>query len=66
MGMASVDDVAQIAASTRAGLLRLIARYDDEATPYRAVRRLGFADSYRYDAFAHLAGDEAQRNGERI
>ena len=32
---------------------RLIARFDDAATPYRALRRARF--DYRYDDYAHLA-----------
>ena len=37
----------------REGLIRLIADFDDEATPYRALRRARF--NYRYDDYAHLA-----------
>jgi ATP-dependent helicase/nuclease subunit B len=46
-------DVSQLATQAREGLVRLIADFDIEATPYRAVRRAQF--SYRYDAYAHLA-----------
>ena len=46
-------DVSQLATQAREGLVRLIADFDIEATPYRAVRRSQF--SYRYDAYAHLA-----------
>lgn len=35
------------------GLARLVARFDREETPYRAVRRAGFA--YDWDSYAHLA-----------
>jgi ATP-dependent helicase/nuclease subunit B len=48
-----VDDVVHLAASARQGLERLIALYDDEQTPYSAVRRARF--SYDYDDYAHLA-----------
>ena len=47
------DDVARLAREARDGLVRLIANFDNEATPYRALRRARF--SYRYDAYAHLA-----------
>ena len=48
-------DVAALADETRAGLERLIAKFDDPTTPYRALRRAAFADSYAYDDYAHLA-----------
>ncbi len=47
------DDVARLAQDARYGLARLIAAFDDPATPYLAVRRGGF--TYDYDAYAHLA-----------
>ncbi len=47
------DDVTALAAGSLAGLQRLIARFDDAATPYRAVRRVRF--NYDYDDYAHLA-----------
>lgn len=46
-------DVAALAAETLAGLARLVSRFDDESTPYAAVRRAGFR--YDYDDYAHLA-----------
>lgn len=46
-------DVGALASETLSGLTRLIARFDDESTPYAAVRRAGFR--YEYDDFAHLA-----------
>ena len=49
------NDAAGLAQTTRAGLERLIADFDKQATPYRAVRRHAFADSYAFDDFAHLA-----------
>ena len=33
----------------------MIERYDDPATPYRALRRASFANAYEYDDFANLA-----------
>ena len=48
-----VDDLEKLALDTRAGVERLIAAFDDPATPYRAVRRARF--SYDYDDYAHLA-----------
>jgi ATP-dependent helicase/nuclease subunit B len=47
------DDAAALAGEARAGLERLIAAFDDVATPYRAMRRARF--TYRYDDYAHLA-----------
>ena len=46
-------DVSALAADALRGLQRLVARFDDAATPYRAVRRARF--SYDYDTYAHLA-----------
>jgi ATP-dependent helicase/nuclease subunit B len=48
-----VDDVALLGKEALEGLKRLVAAYDREATPYRAMRRLKF--KYDYDDFAHLA-----------
>ena len=46
-------DVTELARAARRGLERLIATFDDAATPYRALRRARF--TYRYDDYAHLA-----------
>ena len=46
-------DVPALAQQALDGLGRLIAAFDDPATPYRAVRRGGF--TYDYDDYAHLA-----------
>ncbi len=46
-------DVATLARNAREGFARLIAAFDRESTPYRAVRRARF--QYRWDAYAHLA-----------
>ena len=48
-----IDDVTAHARSAQDGLARLIAEFDREATPYRAVRRARF--KYDYDDYAHLA-----------
>ncbi len=45
--------VAELAATARAGLARLIADFDRVETPYRALRRPRFR--YDFDDFAHLA-----------
>ena len=50
-----VGDVAGVARDARLGLERMIERYDDPETPYRALRRASFANAYEYDDFAHLA-----------
>jgi ATP-dependent helicase/nuclease subunit B len=57
-------DLPALAAETRRGLERLIASFDDERTPYRAVRRARFA--YDYDDYAHLAraGEWSGSEGE--
>jgi ATP-dependent helicase/nuclease subunit B len=47
------EDISALASKARDGLLRLIAEFDQEATPYRAVRRARF--NYKYDDYAHLA-----------
>ena len=48
-------DAAALAKQTRDGLERLVATFDNPATPYRAVRRAAFSESYDYDDYAHLA-----------
>ena len=48
-----------LAKAARDGLLALLTRFDDAATPYTAMRRGGFANGYRFDAYAHLARVEA-------
>ncbi len=53
--MIDVADPAALAEQLRTDLERLIARFDDPKTPYVAVRRAAFADSYTYDDYAHLA-----------
>ena len=49
----NTGDVATLAADALAGLQRLIAAFDHEATPYKALRRPRF--TYDYDSYAHLA-----------
>ncbi|MCC7048026.1 MAG: double-strand break repair protein AddB [Alphaproteobacteria bacterium] len=46
-------DPAVLAAQALAGLGRLVARYDDPATPYESIPRAAFAP--RYSDYAHLA-----------
>lgn len=53
--MIDIDDPEALAAKIRVDLERLIKRFDDPNTPYVAVRRAAFADSYTYDDYAHLA-----------
>lgn len=48
-----IDDVAALADEALERLGRLVAQFDDETTPYRALRRARFA--YDYDDYAHLA-----------
>ena len=47
------DEVAALAARARDELAAMVAHFDTETTPYRAVRRARF--SYDYDDYAHLA-----------
>jgi len=47
------DDAAKLAAEALAGLARLIAAFDDPATPYRAIPRSDWAP--RYNDYLHLA-----------
>jgi len=49
----NAGDVATLANDALQGLERLVGRFDDAATPYRAVRRARF--KYDYDSYAHLA-----------
>ncbi len=44
-----------LARAARKGLTALIERFDHAATPYTAMRRTAFAESYRFDDYAHLA-----------
>lgn len=48
-----IDDVPAHARKALEGLARLIAEFDRDTTPYRAVRRARF--KYDYDDYAHLA-----------
>ena len=56
-------DVAQLARAALNGLERLIARFDEEDTPYRALRRARF--NYRFDDYAQLAR-VAEWSGETL
>jgi ATP-dependent helicase/nuclease subunit B len=50
-----VGDIAAIADAALQRLAALIAQFDDERTPYKALRRSDFAPLYKYDDYAHLA-----------
>jgi ATP-dependent helicase/nuclease subunit B len=62
------QNIEAIIEATRNGLERLIARFDNPSTPYRAVRRPAY--DYRYDDYKHLArvsewiGAEAEGGGD--
>jgi ATP-dependent helicase/nuclease subunit B len=47
--------ISEIGAAARRDLERLIADFDHESTPYRALRRRRFQAAYDYDDYAHLA-----------
>jgi ATP-dependent helicase/nuclease subunit B len=49
----NADNVMELARTAQEGLVRLIAQFDSQDTPYRAVRRARF--KYDYDDYAHLA-----------
>ncbi|MGQ0673125.1 MAG: double-strand break repair protein AddB [Hyphomicrobium sp.] len=51
--MVSCPDHSVLARDAVSGLARLVAAFDDVATPYAPKRRSGF--SYEFDEFAHLA-----------
>ncbi len=51
--LVKLDDIAAHAQSAVESLSRLIASFDKEETPYKAVRRVRF--TYDYDDYAHLA-----------
>jgi ATP-dependent helicase/nuclease subunit B len=44
-----------LAQAAQDGLARLIAQFDRETTPYRALRRARFQHKYKFDVYAHLA-----------
>jgi ATP-dependent helicase/nuclease subunit B len=48
-------DIAALAAEALEGLKRHVARFDDEQTPYRPLRRARFGHAYAFDDYAHLA-----------
>ncbi len=51
--MVACGDVAALAQQALDSLAGLVARFDDAATPYKALRRVRF--DYTYDDYAHLA-----------
>jgi ATP-dependent helicase/nuclease subunit B len=62
--------IADVGMRAKQDLERLIAEFDRESTPYRALRRRRFAATYDYDDYAHLArfgewaAGDANSNGE--
>lgn len=51
--LVQADDIAALAEGAVESLSRLVASFDNEETPYKAVRRARF--TYDYDDYAHLA-----------
>jgi ATP-dependent helicase/nuclease subunit B len=49
------EKIDELANAAREGLAALLTQFNDEATPYTAMRRGGFSNRYAYDAYAHLA-----------
>ena len=61
----NATDIGELTKAARTGLEALLTRFDDEATPYTAMRRTGFSNRYAFDAYAHLARvDEWSGGGE--
>ena len=54
---ASPESAGALSAKALEDLQRLVARFEDPATPYEVKRRAGagFANAYRYDDYEHLA-----------
>jgi ATP-dependent helicase/nuclease subunit B len=50
-----VADIGDVADTALERLGQLIAQFDDERTPYKALRRSDFAQLYKFDDYAHLA-----------
>jgi ATP-dependent helicase/nuclease subunit B len=50
-----VADIGDLADTALERLGQLIALFDDERTPYKALRRSDFAQLYKFDDYAHLA-----------
>jgi ATP-dependent helicase/nuclease subunit B len=48
-------DPMEMAGKAQDGLARLVAQFDRQTTPYRALRRARFQHKYKYDVYAHLA-----------
>jgi ATP-dependent helicase/nuclease subunit B len=48
-------DPMELARAAQDGLARLVTQFDQESTPYRALRRAHFQHKYKYDVYAHLA-----------
>jgi ATP-dependent helicase/nuclease subunit B len=51
--LVAAGDIAALAGEALAKLAELIKHFDNEATPYKALRRARF--DYDYDDYAHLA-----------
>jgi ATP-dependent helicase/nuclease subunit B len=49
------QDLDTLAEDARNRLTALLTHFDDETTPYTAMRRGGFKTAYRFDDYAHLA-----------
>lgn len=52
---AGLSNLGKLMKDAHTGLRQLISHYDDEQTPYRALRRPIFESLWRYDDYAHLA-----------
>jgi len=59
-----LNDPQALADAAREKLAALIARFDDSATPYTAMRRPAFKALWDYDPYAHLARVAEWRGGE--
>ncbi len=59
----NATDIGELTKAAQTGLEALLTRFDDEATPYTAMRRSGFSNRYAFDAYAHLARVEEWSGG---
>jgi ATP-dependent helicase/nuclease subunit B len=60
----NLADVQAVIANAHAGLVQLVADFDDPKTPYQALRRASLKAAYMFDDFAHLARVDEWSSGD--